>query len=287
MKKLLVLFLMCVSNFASANTFSVIIPFSAGGPTDQLWRHIEPSFNERLEKHGIKLITENLPGAGGAIAANKISETSDRLILGFFSPALAIAPVINPDSVRYNATTIKLVGYAGAVETIVVSHLSISEFEKKCKNNTVFFGGSNVGSTSHLLGTVVAKEMKCRDPVHVSYKGISAAYPDLLSGRIDYLVDFDSTASSQIASGRINKLFSMNDRFPNNLENWHVLISNNSSNPAIEIIQREFQNLKNDKAFVENLEKTLKIKNFSVIKNQQWLIKDFETYKKFIEGIKQ
>jgi tripartite-type tricarboxylate transporter receptor subunit TctC len=286
MKKLLVLFLMCVSNFALANTFFVIIPFSAGGPTDQLWRTIEPPLNDRLAKHGIKLITENLPGAGGAIAANKIAETSDRLILGFFSPSLAIAPVTNPDSVRYNATTIRLVGYAGALEMIVVSPLSRSDFEKKCKNNTVFFGSSNVGSTSHLLGTVVAKEMNCRDPVHVPYKGISAVYPDLLAGRIDYLVDFDSSASSQLVSGRINKLFSMNDRFPNNLENWHVLISNNSSNPAIEIIQREFQNLKNDKAFVENLEKTLKIKNFSVIKNQQWLIKDFEVYKKFIEGIK-
>jgi tripartite-type tricarboxylate transporter receptor subunit TctC len=286
MKKLLVLFLLCAANLASAKTFSVIIPFTAGGPTDQLWRTIEPSLNDKLAKHGIKLITENLPGAGGAIAANKIAETSDRLILGFFSPSLAISPITNPESVRYNATTIRLVGYAGAVETTVVSPLNISEFEKKCKNNTIFFGSSNVGSTSHLLGTVVAKEMNCRDPVHVPYKGISAAYTDLLGGRIDYLVDFDITASSQISSGKINKLFSMDNRFPNNLEIWHVLISNNSNDPAAEIIQREFQNLKNDKAFVENLEKTLKIKNFSVIKNQQWLIKDFEVYKKFIEGIK-
>jgi tripartite-type tricarboxylate transporter receptor subunit TctC len=286
MKKILFLCLLLASNLTLAKTLSVIIPFSAGGPTDQLWRSIEPALNERLEKQGLKLITENLPGAGGSIAANKISETSDKLVLGFFSPALAISPSTNPTSVRYNTNSIRLVDYAGAVEMIAVSPLSLEEFEKKCKTGTIFFGSSNVGSTSHLLGTVVAKELNCRDPVHVSYKGISATYVDLLSGRIDYMVDFNISASSQISSGRINKLFSMNDKFPNNLENWHVLISNNYNDPAFEIIQREFQNLKKDKLFVENLERNLKIKNFSVIKNQQWLTKEFLVYKKFIDNIK-
>ena len=286
MKKILFLCLLLVSNLTLAKTLSVIIPFTAGGPTDQLWRSIEPSLNERLGKQGIKLITENLPGAGGAIAANKISETSDKLVLGFFSPALVISPSTNTDSVRYNTNSIRLVDYAGAVEMIAVSPLIFEDFEKKCKTGTIFFGSSNVGSTSHLLGTVVAKELNCRDPVHVPYKGISSAYIDLLSGRIDYMIDFNISAYSHIASGRINKLFSMNDKFPNNLENWHVLISNNYNDPAFEIIQREFQNLKKDKLFVENLERNLKIKNFSVIKNQQWLTKEFLVYKKFIDNIK-
>jgi tripartite-type tricarboxylate transporter receptor subunit TctC len=286
MKKILFLCLLLASNLTLAKTLSVIIPFSAGGPTDQLWRSIEPALNERLEKQGLKLITENLPGAGGSIAANKISETYDKLVLGFFSPALAISPSTNPTSVRYNTNSIRLVDYAGAVEMIAVSPLSLEEFEKKCKTGTIFFGSSNVGSTSHLLGTVVAKELNCRDPVHIPYKGISATYVDLLSGRIDYMVDFNISASSQISSGRINKLFSMNDKFPNNLENWHVLISNNYNDPAFEIIQREFQNLKKDKLFVENLERTLKIKSFSTTKSNQWLANEFRIYKKFIDGIK-
>jgi tripartite-type tricarboxylate transporter receptor subunit TctC len=286
MKKILFLCLLLASNLTLAKTLSVIIPFTAGGPTDQLWRSIEPALNERLEKQGIKLITENLPGAGGSIAANKISETSDKLVLGFFSPALAISPVTNSDSVRYNTTSFRLIDYAGAVEMIAVSPLSFEDFEKKCKNGTVFFGSSNVGSTSHLLGTLVAKELNCRDPIHVPYKGIASAYSDLLSGRIDYMVDFNISASGHISSGRINKLFSMNDKFPSNLENWHVLISNNYSDPSFEIIQREFQNLKKNKLFVENLERNLKIKNFSSIKNNQWLTNEFRTYKKFIDNIK-
>ena len=286
MKNFLILFLLTFSNLSLAATISVIVPFSAGGPTDQLWRTIKPVLNENLSKHGIKLITENLPGAGGTIAANKISETTDRLVLGFFSPALAIAPTLTPDVVRYNLESIKLVGYAGSTDMIVVSSLSQEEFEKKCKDAQIFFGSSGNGSTSHLLGTVVAKEMQCQESIHVPYKGISSAYIDLLSGRIDYIVDFSINASGQISSGKIKKVFSMSEKFTNNLENWHVLISNKVDQETLNVIQQEFNNLKNNKEFVNSIESRLKIRNFSKTNDQQWLIKEFNVYRRFIESIK-
>lgn len=288
MKSLLFALLLSISTsvLAGAKIVSVIIPFSPGGPTDQLWRTIEPPLNDRLAKHGIRLITENLPGAAGAIAANKIAKTTDRLVLGFFSPALAIAPSTIPDSALYTADSFKLIGYAGATEMILVSPLTIDQFQKKCKDGTIFFGSSNVGSTSHLLGTVVSKEMNCKDPVHVPYKGLSAAYIDLTAGRIDFLVDFAITADGHVSSGNINKLFSMNEKFPNNLENWHVFISNKTNDSDLRIIEQEFNLLKNDQQFVAQLEKMSKIKNFKLIRNHNWLSKEFEVYKKFIDTLK-
>jgi tripartite-type tricarboxylate transporter receptor subunit TctC len=286
MKTFLFLLLLLFSQISFAKTVTVIIPFSAGGPTDQLWRTIKPVLNENLSRHGIKLITENLPGAGGTIAANKISETTNRLVLGFFSPALAIAPALTSGVVRYDLDAIKLVGYAGSTDMIVVSSLSREEFKKKCKDSQIFFGSSGNGSTSHLLGTVVAKEMQCQESIHVPYKGIASAYADLLSRRIDYIVDFSINASEQISSGKIKKVFSMSEKFTNNLENWHVLISNKVDQETFNIIQQEFNNLKNNKDFVNDLENRLKIRNFSKTNNQQWLIKEFDVYRRFIESIK-
>jgi tripartite-type tricarboxylate transporter receptor subunit TctC len=287
MKKILTLFCFFVfSHIAIANTVTVLIPFSPGGPTDTLWRSIEPLLNEKLKQHNIKLITENLPGAGGTIASNRIAATEDRLILGFFSPALVVAPNTVSDVVRYNATSFRLIGYAGSTDMVVVSSMSVDQFNEKCRNSVVFFGSSGNGSTGHLLGSIVANGINCKEIIHVPYKGISAAYLDLLAGRIDYLVDFSINADSQIKSGSVNKLFSMNEKFPNSLENWHVLISNNYNSPLFSIIQKEFSELKNDKNFVNNLEFKLKIKNFSIIKNQNWLTKEFENYKNFIESIK-
>lgn len=286
MKLLLSALLLSMSAVASATTISVIIPFSAGGPTDQLWRTIESPLNQRLTKHGIRLITENLPGAGGSIAANKIAKSTDKLVLGFFSPALAIAPNMISDSVTYKAESFKLVGYAGAAEMIVVSSLTVDQFEKKCKDGTTFFGSSNVGSISHLLGTVVVKGMNCQEPIHVPYKGLSAAYIDLIAGRIDFLVDFAITADGHVSSGNINQLFSINEKFPNNLENWHVLISNKINDRDLKIIQQEFNLLKSDQQFVTQLEKMSKIKNFQSIRSHDWLSNEFKIYKQFIDTLK-
>jgi tripartite-type tricarboxylate transporter receptor subunit TctC len=286
MKNFLILCLLTFSNLSLASTISVIIPFSAGGPTDRLWRSIEPKLNERLKNYDIRLVTENLPGAGGAIAANKLATTKDRLILGFFSPALAISPEMNSDIVRYNVEMLYLIGYAGATEMVVVSTLTQEQFNERCKSDRILFGSSNIGSTSHLLGTVVGHELNCKNRVHIPYKGQSQVYVDLIAGRIDYLVDFAISAEGQISSGNVNRLFSVNEKFPNNLENWHVLISNKYDDANIKIIKQEFAQLKKDQQFVDQLEKTAKIKNFKLVRDQKWLINEFKVYKEFIESIK-
>lgn len=280
------LFLCLLTSVSLAKNISVFIPFSPGSPTDQLWRAIEPELNERLKKHDIKLITENVPGAGGAVAGNRIVDTTDRLILAFYSPALVIAPAMNPDVVRYNKDSFRLIGYAGSTEMIVVSSLTLAQFTKKCKNERLTFGSSNIGSTSHLIGTVIGKELKCIDVLHVPYKGQAAAYPDLAAGRIDYLVEFAITGEPKVSAGQINKLFAVDKRFSKELENWHVFIANRVDSPDYTIIKKEFENLKKDKVFVEQLEKSYYIKNFSEIKNEQWFKNEFEVFEKFVKNLK-
>ena len=270
----------------TGKTISVVIPFSAGGPTDMLWRYIEPHMNQRLKKHRIKLITDNIPGAGGAIAANKISATQDRLILGFFSPALAITPAMNPSIVKYNLNSIKLVGYAGSTEMLLLSKLSLEELIEKCLNGKILFGTSNLGSTSHLLGTLVSKKFECKDYTAIPYKGVAMIYPDLMESRIDFLIDFSISAEPHIRSGKVNLLMSINERFPYILENWHVLISNSVDSDELEIIAKEFANLKKDKDFVSDLEKSMRIRNFSSIKDQKWLESEFRSYTELINNIK-
>jgi tripartite-type tricarboxylate transporter receptor subunit TctC len=92
--KKIVLTLICLTFLTplkAETLISVVIPFSAGGATDQLWRVIEPHLNKRLQPRGIRLITENIPGAGGTIGTNRVA-TSEKPMLGFFSPAFAISP---------------------------------------------------------------------------------------------------------------------------------------------------------------------------------------------------
>lgn len=282
LKFFLVLTLLSMNVYAKE--ISVIIPFSPGGPTDTLWRYIESHLNPRLEKHDIRLISENVPGAAGAIAANKIINTKETPILGFFSPAIAISPVINPKVANYRTGSLKLIAYAGFTEMYVVSKLSYEEFYHKCKNDRLLYGTSNIGSTGHLMGYLISQKLGCANAIAIPYKGIANIYPDLVEKRIDYLVDFAITADGFINAGSVNKLIDINKEMPIEIENWHVLVSNNIDHTDLRVIMQEFINLKSDRNFVSEIERKKKIKNFLENKDQKWFELEFDVYRKFIKS---
>jgi len=282
MRYLLISFLMLLfSTLSMAKTITVYIPFSPGGPTDSLWRSIEPNLNIILKDKNIKLITENLPGGGGAIAANRIASTKDRLVLGFFSPALAVTPAMNPEVAKYSNKSIRLVGYAGQTEMVLVSSKTSQEFYEKCSVGSMLYGSSGVGSTSHLLARMVIQELNCKESIHVPYKGQSAAYLDLYPGRIDFIVDFSISASSQISSGKVNKIFSVTEKFPLKLENWHVFISNNFLSDDYTVIVTAFKELKSNVQFVNDIERKFHLEGFAQHKDSTWLDTQFKMFADF------
>lgn len=271
---------------AETTTISVVIPFSAGGATDQLWRVIEPHLNKRLHSRGIRLITENIPGAGGTIGTNRVA-ISEKPMLGFFSPAFAISPNTLPENVKYKSSDFKLIGYAGETEMYMISTLkNLKEFQTACKSRKIFYGSSGVGSTSHLLGTMVGESFSCVELVHIPYKGISQSYNDLFAGRLDYVVDYAINTKGLAESGRINEILLVDEKFPIYLESWHMFVSNKSVNDEIlAIIKKEFENLKKDKIISTEIENRMKLKNFSMIKNEAWIFYQFEIYRKFISKL--
>lgn len=290
MKKILATFLFLFSNVTLASTFElktidVVVPFSAGGPTDQLWRTIESEMNKRLQHYKIRLSTENIPGAGGSVGANKVA-LDDKPRLGFFSPAIAIAPNTIPDSVRYDLNSFRFVAYAGESQMQMISSLvNLGEFKKKCVSNTIFYGSSGVGSISHLFGQLVGDYFSCKKLVHVPYKGLSQSYSDLISGRIDYVIDFDISSKQLIDSNRVFRIIKVDEKFKNQLGAWHVLLANNKvDQQTLKIIKEVFDDFKNDESAVNRLEKTVSINNFKEQKNELWLKLQFENYKNFIKN---
>jgi len=271
---------------AESVTVPVVIAFSAGGPTDQLWRIIEPHLNKKLESSRIKLITENVPGAGGTIGTNKVS-ANDKPMLGFFSPAFAIAPNTISESVRYSVSDFRLIGYAGETRMYMISTIeNLDKFKIECSQRTILYGSSGVGSTSHLLGTIVGDHFKCKELVHVPYKGISQSYGDLFSGRIDYVVDFAISTNSLRKSNKVNELIQVDEKFPIYLESWHVFVANRSIDDKIFFeIKRAFDDIKKDKVIVQEIENRMQINKFTENKNDSWLKTQFDIYKKFISKI--
>jgi tripartite-type tricarboxylate transporter receptor subunit TctC len=172
----------------------MIIPYPPGGVSDGFGRALSAALAERL---GQPVVPENRPGASliaGTEAAAKAPADGYTLLLGSVSslalnvgafkalpydPVKDFAPIslafytplyleINPDipvkSVR------ELIAYA------------------KAKPGALSFASIGHGSSLHLAGEMF-KNMAGIDILHVPYKGVNTALPDLLSGRVSMIFD--------------------------------------------------------------------------------------------------
>ncbi|WP_183034677.1 tripartite tricarboxylate transporter substrate-binding protein [Cupriavidus sp. UME77] len=104
------------------------------------------------------------------------------------SPALFNLPKLNPDQI------FSPVGYAANVPLVLIVNSASAvktpaDFVKllKDKPGQLNFGSSGNGTIDHLTSAVFADKTKTKFN-HVPYKGNAAALPDLLAGRIDFMM---------------------------------------------------------------------------------------------------
>ena len=275
-----------IASAESIKTYSVIVPFTAGGASDIMFRFIEPELNKRLEKHKINLIVENAPGAGGSIGLSKIIN-NNKLTFGFFSPFFAINKNIKDVyTFDYDYDSVRFLGFAGYNKMIVLSgaYTNINQLRDACvKNKRVSFGSSGVGSTSHLASYLYAKKyLKCEEVLSVPYKGVSMVYPDLKAGRIDFMADFAINVDSFIESKYLNSIEEIKE---SDFASWHVFVVNTIENKDADIVKMEFESLKRDRQFTEKLETRFNVYKFAETKDVNWLKNEFENYKRIIESL--
>ncbi len=282
-----VLYLLCFTVRAeNIKTYPVIVPFTAGGASDVMFRFIEPELNKRLEKHKINLIVENASGAGGSIGLFKIIN-NNKLTFGFFSPFFAINKNIKDlNTSDYDYDSVKFLNFAGYNKMIILSgsYTTMNQLREACiKNKRIIFGSSGVGSTSHLASYFYAKKyLKCDEVLSVPYKGTSMVYPDLKAGRIDFMADFAINVNSFIESKYLNSVEEIKEF---DFASWHIFVANTAENKDADIVKMEFESLKKDKQFVERIEARFNVNKFSENKDSTWLKNEFDTYKKVIDSL--
>src|SRR5688572_25606793 len=102
---------------APAQPVRVIVGYPAGGPADLVARRLEP----RLAEATGGLVIENLPGAGGGLAVQKVLDGSardERWLVGTISEVV-LAPLLNP-VLGYRAEQLRLVGVAASAPVALV-----------------------------------------------------------------------------------------------------------------------------------------------------------------------
>ncbi|TKT70169.1 tripartite tricarboxylate transporter substrate binding protein [Afipia massiliensis] len=175
------------------NAIRIIVPFSAGGPTDVLARVVGKILGDKL---GVTTYIENKPGASGIIGTEPVVRSpADGTVLLLTATHHVITPSLYksiPYDSKKDLSPIALV--AAAPNAILASNnfpaKNVKELIEILKRNPgkYSFGSAGTGSSNHLSGELF-KQMAGVDVVHVPYKGNGPAMNDLIGGHIPLLFD--------------------------------------------------------------------------------------------------
>jgi len=184
----------------------LVVPYAAGGPTDQIARKIAQALGERI---GRPIIVDNKTGGGGSIATNSVvrSEPDGATIL-FNSSAMAIDPVLRrnlPFDVLRDLTPVTTAVVSPLVILVnpQVPAKNISEFVTYAKANPgkVNFGSGGAGSSLHMTTELFALEAGVK-LVHVPYKGGGESIVAAIANNIQVVVNPMPSALQYAKNGR-------------------------------------------------------------------------------------
>ncbi len=186
---------------------TLVVPFSAVGPSDVLGRLVAQSMSGSL---GQQVVVENVGGAGGTIGAAKAAQARPdgyTMLLTHIgqSTSVALYRKLPYDPVD----AFDAVGMIGEVPMTIVGRkdLAVKDMREllgfiKASGIKTSFGNAGVGSASHLCGLLFMTALQTEMNV-ISYRGSGPAMNDLLGGRIDLQCDQTTTTSGHIRSGAI------------------------------------------------------------------------------------
>jgi tripartite-type tricarboxylate transporter receptor subunit TctC len=194
MKWLLLAFFWLASAAAAQESYPtksvrLIAAAAPGGNPDVLARMLAAKLSESF---GRPFVVENIPGAGGVVAAELVARSAADghvLMLGD-SGAMAINIALNPKVTYHPLKDFALITALAAVPTVLVANpalpaTSLQEFITAAKANPgkLSYGSAGNGSVHHLTMAVFASRAGI-ELLHVPYKGGSALVAAALSGEV-------------------------------------------------------------------------------------------------------
>jgi tripartite-type tricarboxylate transporter receptor subunit TctC len=188
----------------------MIVGLAAGGPTDLVARIIAQWLSEHL---GNQFVVENRTGAGGTLATETVvNSTADGYTLLFAGPNVTISPSLYKklSNVLDELTPIGMVMRVPNIMVVTPSLpvTTVREFidYAKAHPGEISMASSGVGASPHLSGEYF-KSLAKIDMLHVPYRGSGAAYPDLMSGKVQVLFDnLGGPVLEMVRAGRLRAL---------------------------------------------------------------------------------
>jgi tripartite-type tricarboxylate transporter receptor subunit TctC len=194
-----------------AKQVRLLIPYSAGGPTDLLARAIAPKLADAL---GQPVVVENRLGAGGGVAMDAVAKAPpDGYLIGI---GLTGTNSINPhlyaklpyDPLKDFAPITPIVSYVNVlVVGAGVQAKSVADLiaQAKATPGGMAYASGGKGASNHLSGELL-RVITGAPLLHVPYKGNGPAMVDVIAGNVPFMFEILGSALPQIRAGKIRAL---------------------------------------------------------------------------------
>lgn len=189
----------------------LVVPFTPGGSADILARAVGQELSKSL---GQPFVVENLPGAGGSLATERVMRAAAdgyTLFMGH-TGTLAVNPHLYPKLALNPSRDFAPVALVARVPNVLVVHPSVAAQSlaelvalAKAKPNEISYGSGGNGSAAHI--TMEYLKLQTGTPMqHVPYRGTAPSVNDLLAGQIQVLFTGSPALLPHIKAGKMRAL---------------------------------------------------------------------------------
>ena len=186
---------------------TIVVPFSAGGPTDTVGRLIAQPMTTALKQ---QVIIENIGGAGGTIAASRVARSApDGYTLLLHHIGMSTAPTLYRKLPYNPLTDFEPIGLINEVPMTLIARRDFPPKDLKelisylkANKDKVTYANAGIGAASHLCGMLFMTSIQT-DLTTVPYKGTADVIKDLLGGQVDFTCDQTTNTTSQIKADKV------------------------------------------------------------------------------------
>ena len=186
-------------------TVTIIVPYPAGGPTDQLARQLAPKFSEKL---GQSFIVENVSGGGTTIGTGRVARAApDGHTLLLHNLQISANVALYPKLPYDTEKQLMPVAFINRNPLVLIGRKSLApntlgELVAYMKGTSASMAHPGSGSTGHLATSLLAQEARLT-VLQVPYRGGAPMVQDILGGHVDLLFGTPQQLAPLVAAGQV------------------------------------------------------------------------------------
>jgi tripartite-type tricarboxylate transporter receptor subunit TctC len=208
------------TGMAAAQTYpsrpiTIVVPYSAGGPTDTIARIMAERMRGPL---GQTIVVENTTGAGGTIGVGRVARAAPdgyTISIGHWGTHVVNGAIY---TLQYDVLNgFEPVAMIATNPQIIVAKKAIPAKDLKdlvawlkANSATATQGTAGHGTASHISGVYLQNITGTRFQF-VPYRGAGPAMQDLVAGQIDLMIDQAANSLPQVRAGTI-KAYAITDK---------------------------------------------------------------------------